>query len=208
VPSPAPRPELRATARPTLSPLGPKRYKVQLTASQQLHDKLRQAQDLMRHEVPDGDLGRVLERALDLLIAQRMKRRFGKTSKPRAPRDQPVAKQGSRHIPHAVRRPVLSRDGARCSFVSADGKRCEQRGWLELHHEQPFGRGGPATLSNVRVLCQAHNQLLAERDYGRAFIQRRIERARSKRSEQQLPLEPAPAPSPASVTTPPAQQPP
>jgi 5-methylcytosine-specific restriction endonuclease McrA len=177
-----------------LSPLGPKRYKLQLTANQALHDKLRQAQDLMRHEVPDGDLGRVLERALELLIAQRMKRRFGMTSKPRARRDQPAAKQGSRHIPHAVRRPVLARDGVRCSYVSPDGKRCEERGWLQLHHEQPFGRGGPATLSNIRVLCRSHNQLLAERDYGRAFMQRRIERARSER-EEQLPLEPAP-PSP------------
>ena len=178
-----------------LSPLGPERYKVQLTASQALHDKLRQAQDLMRHEIPDGDLGRVLERALDLLIAERLKRRFGTTTKPRSGRDEPAQSSQSRHIPHAVRRAVLARDGARCSYVSAGGKRCEQRGLLELHHEQPFGRGGPATVSNIRVLCRTHNQLLAERDYGRAFMQRRIERARSERREKQLLLEPARPPS-------------
>jgi hypothetical protein len=176
VPSPASRPELRASARPELSPLGPKRYKLQLTASEALHDKLRQAQDLMRHEVPDGDLGRVLERALDLLIAERMRRRFGKTRKPRAQRDQSAQSGHSRHIPHAVRREVVARDGTRCSFVSAEGKRCEQRGWLEFHHEQPYGRGGPPTVSNIHVLCRAHNELLAERDYGRAFMKRRIQR--------------------------------
>ena len=130
----------------------------------------------MRHEVPDGDLARVLDRALDLLIAERMKQRFAKTERPRS-RTGVAAKPGSRHIPHEVRRQVLARDGARCSYLGPDGKRCDQRGRLELHHEQPFGRGGPATVENIRVLCSAHNQLLAERDYGRAFMRQRIDRA-------------------------------
>jgi hypothetical protein len=81
---------------------------------------------------------------------------------------------------------VLARDGVRCSYVSAEGKRCEQRGLLQLHHEHPFGRGGPATVSNIHVMCRAHNQLLAERDYGRAFMQQRIERARSDTNQEQL----------------------
>jgi len=67
--------------------------------------------------------------------------------------------------------------------VSADGKRCDQRGFLELHHEEPFGRGGPATVANILVICRSHNQLLAERDYGSAFMRHRIERAQSEPSE-------------------------
>ena len=125
----------------TLSPLGADRFKVQFTASKQLHDKLRQAQDLMRHELPDGDIAQVLERALDLLIADRMKKRFAQTTKPRTPRTAPP-KPGTRHIPNEVQRQVLERDGTRCTFVSQSGKRCEQRGWLQLHHEHPFARGG------------------------------------------------------------------
>jgi 5-methylcytosine-specific restriction endonuclease McrA len=128
----------------------------------------------MRHELPDGDLARVLERALDLLIAERMKRRFGTTDRPRARRAEPAPKADSRHIPHAVRREVLERDGACCSYVSPDGKRCDQRGFLELHHEEPFGRGGAATTENIRVVCRSHNQLFAERDYGSAFMRQRI----------------------------------
>jgi hypothetical protein len=73
--APAVPPPARSTS--TLAPLGSNRYKVQLTANQQLHDKLRQAQDLLRHELPDGNVADVVERALDLLIAERMKRRFG-----------------------------------------------------------------------------------------------------------------------------------
>jgi hypothetical protein len=188
----APKPELvRPTSAPTmpasvkpsstLSPLGANRYKVQLTASQQLHDKLRQAQDLLRHELPAGDLADVVERALDLLIAERMKRRFGLGREPRAAKSQARARAESRHIPTEVRRQVLQRDGARCTFVSTDGKRCDERGGLELHHEQPFAKGGPATLANIRVLCRAHNQLLAERDYGRTFMHERVARERSAR---------------------------
>jgi hypothetical protein len=182
-PQSAPSVPLTPTFTPTstLSPLGPSRFKVQLTASQRLHDKLRQAQDLLRHELPGGDLAQVIERALDLLIAQRMKQRFGQSSKPRARREGGPRKPDSRHVPNEVRRAVLERDGMRCSYLSAEGKRCEQRGWLELHHEQPYGRGGAPTVANIRVLCRTHNDLLAERDYGRDFMRRRIERARAER---------------------------
>ena len=183
-PTPPPPPTLPASPPAALTPLGPNRYKGQHTASQALHDKLRQAQDLMRHELPDGDLARVLERALDLLIAERMKRRFGTTDRPRARRAEPAPKADNRHIPHAVRREVLERDGARCSYVSSDGKRCDQRGFLELHHEEPFGRGGAATVGNIRVVCRSHNQLFAERDYGSGFMRQRMERPRTERSER------------------------
>jgi len=180
-PPPQPRlalqPPVAANARPSLTPLSPSRYKLQLTAGQQLHDKLQQARDLMRHELPDGDLALVVERALDLLIAERMKRRFGIGRRPRAAA-QKLPKDGSRHIPHAVQRTVVARDQLQCTFVSSEGKRCSERGWLQLHHDKPFGRGGPATDDNIRVLCGAHNRLLAERDYGRDYVRRRIEHAR------------------------------
>ena len=170
-----------AAQRDVLSPLSADRYKLQCTASKQLHDKLRQAQDLMRHELPSGDVAQVLERALDLLIADRMKKRFGQTSKPRRARASAASKPHSRHIPNEVRRHVLQRDGSRCTYVSPNGRRCEQRAWLQLHHEEPFARGGEATAANIRVLCGPHNRLLAERDFGRTFVQQRVERAREQR---------------------------
>jgi hypothetical protein len=124
----------------------------------------------------------VLERALDLLIADRLKQRFAlgaRAAKPRSARALVESKAGSRHIPHDVRRAVGARDGLRCTYTSADGDRCAQQGLLELHHEQPHGRGGPSTVENVRVLSRAHNQLLAECDYGREFVRRRVEERRS-----------------------------
>jgi hypothetical protein len=83
----------------------------------------------------------------------------------------------SRYIPRAVVREVHQRDGGQCTFVSAEGKRCSERGFLELHHhDQPYARGGEATVENLRLVCRAHNGLFADHDFGKAFM-------RSKRAQ-------------------------
>jgi len=66
-------------------PLSAERFRVQFTASLALKEKLELARDLMRHANPSGDFAPIVERALDLLLAQLMHRRFGKTR--RVPRD-------------------------------------------------------------------------------------------------------------------------
>jgi hypothetical protein len=43
-----------------IAPLAPERYKVQFTASAMTHAKLQQAQDLLRSQIPNGDVGRSL----------------------------------------------------------------------------------------------------------------------------------------------------
>jgi 5-methylcytosine-specific restriction endonuclease McrA len=67
--------QARATSR--IEPLSAQRYKVQFTADATLKAKLEQARDLLRHAHPNGDFAPILDRALDLLIADLLKRRFG-----------------------------------------------------------------------------------------------------------------------------------
>jgi len=86
----------------------------------------------------------------------------------------------SRYIPTALRREVYTLDGGQCSFVSQSGTRCCTRRDLEFHHVVPFARGGAMTLDNLRLMCRAHNALLAERDYGRDYVKSRI----AKRQDQ------------------------
>ena len=165
------------------TPLSPGRYKVQFTATQVLHDKLQQLKDLMRHQVPDGDLCVIFERAADLLIEQQIKRRFAQTEKPRSSATDAGRKAApwSRYNPRAVVREVYARDGGQCTFVSPDRRRCRARDHLELHHEDPFALGGPPTVENLRLLCHTHNALLAERDFGRAYIEgKRMSGARNR----------------------------
>jgi 5-methylcytosine-specific restriction endonuclease McrA len=75
----APRPMSAAHApRPTtVAPLSPERYKLQVTISRETHDKLRRAQNLLRHSVPDGDVADILDRALTLLVEKLEKQKCG-----------------------------------------------------------------------------------------------------------------------------------
>jgi hypothetical protein len=164
-------------ARASSTPLSPGRYKLELTAGQALHDKLQQLKNLLRHQVPDGDLAIIVERAVDLLLDKTVKQRFAQTRAPRKPR---AIKPNSRYIPRAVMREVHRRDAGQCTFVSPDGKRCSERGFLEFHHQVPYGRGGEATAENLRLACRAHNALFAQRDFGPGHMRSKLLNARAR----------------------------
>ncbi len=159
-PAPAPPP-----ARPAvIAPLAPECYRVQFTASAETYEKLRLAQALLRHQVPDGDLGTIVDRALTALLADLGRKKFAATDRPRRGRG---PAPGSRHIPAEVTRAVWLRDGGRCAFVGATGRRCTERGFLEFHHVTPYTAGGASTADNIQLRCRAHNGYEAERYFGR-----------------------------------------
>jgi hypothetical protein len=264
-------------ARPMIAPLARDLYKVQFTVDGQTYAMIRRAQELLRHQVPNGDLASVMGRAVASLVAQLEKRKFaalgaaptnaksgarshgsangatrnGHTGtvpdasrhgadalpRSRAPRarslggqrtskaggrpatnasgrpatnasgrpatnasgrpatnaDRPATNRDgrratssrgrsatsvnghratssggrrSRYIPAAVRRQVWQRDGGRCAFVSADGRRCSERGHLEFDHAIPHGDRGKATLDNIQLRCAAHNRYAADLYFG------------------------------------------
>lgn len=165
-----------------ISPLSPDRYKVEFTASEALCDKLREAQALVRHQVPGGDLAEVIDRALTLLVNDLKKKRFGVGRKPR-PGKQPKQGAASRHIPAEIRRAVYERDGGRCAFVAADGQRCGERSFLELHHLDGFEIVKEHRVDRIELRCAAHNQYEADLMYGREKMnaRRQAERDNSVR---------------------------
>jgi 5-methylcytosine-specific restriction endonuclease McrA len=77
----------------------------------------------------------------------------------------------SRHIPDEVRDEVFVRGGGKCSFVAADGTRCQCKKGLQIDHMVPFAAGGTHDPSNLRLLCGAHNRLAAERTLGKHVMQ-------------------------------------
>jgi hypothetical protein len=139
-------------------PDSPAGYKIQFTADPDTYDKLRQAQALLRHQNPYGDIAPIINKALTLLIADIERRRLGLVERPR-----PAAKsaENSRHIPAEVRRKVWERDGGRCVFRGPRGQ-CGERGFLEFHHVKPYAEGGLATVDNIEMRCRAHNLYEAE----------------------------------------------
>ena len=186
-----------------IEPLSEARYRVQFTADPALKEKLEHARDLLRHTIPSGDFALLLDRALDLLIKEHMKHRFGAHSarsdsartKPRPPAPGGVhtkPRQPKATIARATRLDVLERDGLQCTWQGADGQRCTARAWLEHDHIQPRARGGPSTRQNLRHLCRAHNQRAAELAYGRAHIEHAKAR-KKQRTQEAIPSQPGPA---------------
>jgi 5-methylcytosine-specific restriction endonuclease McrA len=155
-----------------IEPLSTERYKVQFTASAELRQKLERATNLMRHGNPSGDLSVVVERAVDLLLAELEKQRLGKTTRSR----RRTLRKGTRrgYVPRAVRREVFERDGEQCTYVDEAGRRCQSRTFLELDHRTPRALGGTDDPANLRIRCRAHNALAAEEDFGRQHIAKRI----------------------------------
>jgi hypothetical protein len=150
--------------QPVVTPLSAERYQFRFTGTGALVEKLKRAQDLLRHAVPDGDPAEIFERALTALLVDIDRRKFAATDRPRASRE-PAA--GSRTVPAAVKRTVAVRDDNRCAFVSRSGTRCGTRAFLEFHHVVPWARGGAATVDNIQLRCRAHNAYEADLDFGK-----------------------------------------
>jgi len=148
------------SARPAVViPLAPERYKVQFTASAETYEKLRLAQALLRHQIPDGDPAAIFDRALTALLQSLTKQKFAATDRPRGSRG---AVPRSRYIPAEVKRAVWKRDGGQCAFVNHTCRRCPERGFLEFHHVVPYSAGGEPTVDNIKLRCRAHNGYEAE----------------------------------------------
>jgi len=171
-----PPPPLNPRAR--TEPLGGERYCVRFTADREMFAQLQELQALMRHQIPDADLGKILARAVALLLEQVRKRKFAESSAPRHTAPQPTRgpcerpSRPSRHIPAAIRRAVWKRDGERCTYASAGGRRCEAREFLEFDHGDPWVRSRNHSVEEIRLRCRAHNQYAADRDFGRRHMDR------------------------------------
>ena len=166
-----------------LAPVAPQRFLLQLTIGSSTQDKLSYAKDLLGHTLPSGDLAQVIDRALDALIGQLERRKFGATKKPRRCQ-RPSATLG-RYVPAHVKRAVWERDGGRCTFVSETGRRCRARKFLEFDHVDEVARGGRASIEGIRLLCRAHNQNGAERTFGVEFMRRKRQQAREAAARAQ-----------------------
>ena len=91
-PNPNPNPSLLAWAPPRrllevparrIEPLSADRYGFHFTADAKLKEKLERARALLSHELPGGEMVALFDLALDALIQDREKRRFGVGRKPR-----------------------------------------------------------------------------------------------------------------------------
>lgn len=160
-----------------IAPLSPQRYEIRVTVGEEAHAALTQLQDLLSHQVPDGDPAIIISRALELLLKRTLGRKAAVTSRPRAAA-KAVPHKRTRPIPAEARREVWLRDGGRCAYRDASGRRCSSTRFLEFHHINNWARGAEHSASEIELRCRAHNQYQAVLDYGAKLIAaRRASRA-------------------------------
>lgn len=136
------------------------RYELRFSVRADTLDKLKMAQDLLSHAIPNGDLSQVFDRALGALVEDLLRRRFALTEAPRS------EGTSTAREPSAVRRGVYLRDRGRCTYVAPDGRRCEARRFLQFDHIRLRADGGEFTVDNIRLRCGPHNRLESERVLG------------------------------------------
>lgn len=74
---------------------------------------------------------------------------------------------GARSIPSALRVQVWQRDAGRCTYrAPGSPQACGSRDLVQIDHIHPVALGGKNELSNLRLLCAAHNRARAEETFG------------------------------------------
>jgi len=121
---------------------------VKFTATDAMIARLREAQELLSHSVPSGDMAEIFDQALIALLEKAKRRKYSATTKPG--RARPLA-QVSRDVPAAVEREVWARDGGGCAFVGRNGRRCAERRFVEFHHVKPWAASGQPTAEQHRA---------------------------------------------------------
>jgi hypothetical protein len=122
-----------------VAPIAPAQYKVQITVSAGTYEKLRRAQDLLRHTIPNGDPAVIFDRALTLLLTNLEKTKLAATRRPQAPRS-PAPR--SRHVPAAIRREVWKRtvDSAHSWAKTGDAASADSSSFITSLHTRRAAR--------------------------------------------------------------------
>lgn len=124
-------------------------------------EKLKRCRAILKHKHPAGRLEDVLECALDALLEKNEKKLAQTNRKVKLP-----AKH-THYAPVHLKREVWRRDTGQCTFVSETGRRCTERGGLEIDHAQAWAQGGSSwDVGNLRLRCRAHNQFSARKVFG------------------------------------------
>jgi hypothetical protein len=138
-------------------------FEVRLPISVDLLEKLERLKCLWKLNT----IQKVLERMTEHTIT-----RVDPTEK--VQRNAPIAQQVkitkeaprmSRYIPARIRHAVWLRDQGSCTY-SHENRICNSTYDLELHHLNPYAKGGAHSVENLQLRCFTHNQLHSREEFG------------------------------------------
>jgi len=195
LPPKAPQPPLDQTppssSPPILQPAKPDEFNFRFSADRDFKDKFERLAEVLGVENAQKHMADILEKALDIALEKKdPEKKLERRKKPEnssktksrldeiAKNDEPAK---SRYITSEVSERVHARAGYQCEYKAVDGRRCISRTGLQIEHVRPFGIFHSNDERLLKLLCAQHNGLAAERVYGPAFIQRKIDERRRRR---------------------------
>ena len=190
---PAPQPLPVQKARPTpwvsptiLEPAKPEVFNFRFAADRKFKEKFERLAEVLGVENSQQRMAEIIEQALDIALdkkdlKRKRERRLQRVSKSNKKSRLDKVSARSRYIPSEVRERVQDRADYQCEFRGQDRTRCRARTGLEVEHLRAFALNGSHAERNLRLHCGPHNRLTAERTFGVAFIQGKIDSSRRKR---------------------------
>jgi len=158
-----------------------KRLRLQIGVDESLYNQLKRVQDLLsqKNQKPaslEDALGAMVQVYIEkhdpIKKAQRaMKRKDEKLVEKRELKTKSYAKNLSsrqvlekshskrRAVPAGVLHTIKLRDQGQCTYRQ-NGKRCQEKRWLDVHHIHPVSLGGKNDPGNLVTLCKMHHRLL------------------------------------------------
>ena len=182
-PQPAPTPK---TSPPILQPAEPEVFNFRFSANREFKEKFERLAEVVGVENAQQQMAELFEKALDIALdkkdpkrklERREKRAKSKSRSNEIPKTEHPAT--SRYVPSEVTERVFARGEYQCEHRGPTGIRCTSRTGLQIDHVRPFGIYRSHDERYLRLLCPKHNRLAAERVYGAAHIQRKIDERRA-----------------------------
>lgn len=138
--------------------------RVEVTFSKEQWQKIKQMQELLSHSLPNGnDLVQTLDYLAEKVIKQKTMLKNPKTLKD----SQEITSTGSNlNVKVSVRKTILQRDQC-CQFRDPQTQRlCGSKIFLQIDHLKPKWAGGNDSVTNLQVLCAAHNRYKYQKQAG------------------------------------------
>jgi 5-methylcytosine-specific restriction endonuclease McrA len=151
--------------------------RVSLTLPNDVLEALKRLQEVWAHVDPSMDLVEVIKRSADIAL-EKVDPTKKKTRRTTESVHQCV--KGRRtYLSVAIKKTLWERAKSQCEYIDEQtGRRCECKFGPEKDHIIPLALGGSNEFSNLRLLCKAHNLLMARRHFGSAKIEEEIRRRR------------------------------
>lgn len=163
-----------------IKPTNAEQATIRFSCSKEFVLKLKRCQELLK-ATGKSNLENVFERALDLMLEKidpekRQERREQKSEKKQGEENSQIIVP--RLASNPVRKPisiktrdqVFKKFGSQCSYISAEGKRCSTRSYLQIDHIKSVCHGGGNEIENLQLLCTAHHSQKTKRQLGFEFI--------------------------------------